>query len=932
MTGSQPHMTESPTPDRREVLRLSAASLALAAAACDGGPSEFGHPLHSRPTGVAQEAASYATVLDLQGLGRGVLARTRAGHVVKLEGNPAHPASLGATDPFAEAAILSLHDPARSRRIREAGRPRQPAALDAALTELRAALAKTAGQGVHVVTGPVGSPTTARLINALLARFPAAQWHQHDALADDAALLGAQLAFGQPVVSLPDLAHAQAVLALGADPLGPGPAQIRQARDWSLAREAGREAGRLPALIVAEASPSLSGAKADRRLMLHPREMEPFARAVAAELGAPGLAASGPGHPEAASVAAALRRAGTQALVLAGRGETPAVHALAHAMNAALGSGVVRQATPPLVRPTRMGGVALAPLVEAMAAGRVTHLLLFGVNPAYDTPAGLGFAAAMARVPFTLHAGLYLDETAHLCRWHLPLAHELESWGDSRAFEGTVAIRQPATVKLVPDARTADEILSALLGQAEDGQALVRTTWRAQWSEAGFDDRWRAVLENGVIDASAPPDPVVLLRADWDPGLATAASAEGLAAIFTPDPGTWDGGLAENAWLQELPRPLTKISWGNAALIAPDTARALGLAAWEEVEILIGGRGAAMPLLPVPGHAHGCITLPLGGGRRAAGDVGTGRGFDAHVLRDADSPWVMYGVQLRATGRRRELPVTQLDRGLDSSAAARAVAPGEQIPPVTRGPSFYPEWRYDGHAWGMAIDLDACIGCNACVLACQAENNVPVVGPREVARGREMHWLRIDLHRHSEGGGQVTVFQPMPCMHCEKAPCEVVCPVNATVHDHEGLNVMVYPRCIGTRTCSNNCPYKIRRFNWFDYARGENGVMVRNPDVPLRPRGVIEKCTYCQHRIAAARAQARAEDRHIRDGEVETACQRACPTRAIHFGDINDPDSVVARAKREGRSYALLGELDTRPRTTYLARVLDGQADGQAAG
>jgi molybdopterin-containing oxidoreductase family iron-sulfur binding subunit len=449
----------------------------------------------------------------------------------------------------------------------------------------------------------------------------------------------------------------------------------------------------------------------------------------------------------------------------------------------------------------------------------------------------------------------------------------------------------------------------------------VRDTWRGIWGEAGFENRWAMALEAGVVADSASPEQPVRLRAGWDLGASPPAAA-GLTAIFAPDPGTWDGSFAENAWLQEMPRPLTKIAWGNAALLAPATATALGLAAGDEVMLELGGRRMVAPVWPVPGHAPGCVTLPLGGGRTAAsGEVGAARGFDAHALRTAATPWVAPGLTLRPTGQRAAVIATQFDRNRDSTDAARTLAPGEGFPPSAQARSLYPEWRYEGHAWGMTVDLDACIGCNACAVACQAENNVPVVGPREMARGREMHWLRIDLYQQGEEAAPDTLFQPVPCMHCEKAPCEVVCPVNATVHDHEGLNVMVYPRCIGTRTCSNNCPYKIRRFNWFDYARAENGVMVRNPDVPLRPRGVIEKCTYCTHRIAAARAQARHEDRPIGDGDIETACQRACPTRAIIFGDVNDPDSAVSVAKREGRNYALLGQLDTRPRTTYLARV-----------
>lgn len=898
-------MTDTP-PDRREVLRLAAASLALAAAGCDSGPDEFGHPLHGAAEG-GGEAASFATVLELGGLGRGVLVRRRGGHAIKLEGNPDHPASLGATDVFAEAAVLSLHDPARSRRVREGGRPRPPAALDAALASVRAELLPRGGAGLLLVTGPIASPTTARLIRAVLQDFPAARWQQHDPLADDAGLEGATMAFGQPVATLPDLAHARCVLALGADPLGPGPAQLRLARDWSRARAEGRDRGDLPVLMVAEATPTLTGARADRRLAM--REIEPFARAIATALGVPGLADTGT-HPEAAPVAEALLRAREAAVVLAGPSQPVAVQALAHAINATLGSTVVRHVEPPFARPGPMGDAALA---AALAAGAVTHLLVLGVNPAGTAPALRG---TMAQRPFSLHLGAHVDETAHLCRWHAPLEHELEGWGDTRAFDGTAAIRQPATTPLVPEARGLDDVLAALLGLAERGEALVRATWQASWGEAGFEPRWRAALEAGVVEGTESPALRPALRPDWDPG-PLAPPPSGLLAIFAPDPHLLDGRFAENAWLQELPRPLTKTAWGNAVLVAPADAAALGLTAGDEVLVELAGRSVKAPVLPLPAQAPGCVTLPLGGGREAGGEVGTARGFDAALLRDPASPWAAGPVTLRRTGQRAAIIATQTGMPADPPPV---LAPGEAIPPRAPGPSLYPDWTYEGQAWGMAIDLDSCIGCNACAIACQAENNTPVVGPQEVARGREMHWLRIDLHRAEDH----TIFQPVPCMHCEKAPCEVVCPVNATVHDDQGLNLMVYPRCIGTRTCSNNCPYKVRRFNWFDYARSEGGLALRNPDVPVRPRGVIEKCTYCQHRIATARTQARLEGRPVRDGEVETACQRACPTQAITFGDVNDPASAVSRAKEEGRNYALLGELDTRPRTTYLARIAPG--------
>ena len=794
-------------------------------------------------------------------------------------------------------------------RIRRDGAPRSVAELEAGLAAARG------GAGLRLLTGPVASPTLARLIREVLAAHPGAIWHQHDPLADDAALAGALAAFGQPVAVVPDLARARVVLCLGADPLGPGPAQIALARAWSEARRAGRATGVLPRLIVAEASPSLTGARADRRIPLHPAEAEGFARAIAAALNLPGLAQGG-AHPEAAGIARALREAGPEALVLAGRGQPPAIHALAHAMNQALGAAL-RLTAPPLARPEPMA-TSLAALTEAMRAGEVSHLVVLGANPVADAPAALGFAAALPQVGFTLHAGQWLDETAQACRWHVPLPHPLEAWGDALAFDGTPAIRQPTTRPLVEAARDEAQLLGALLGTPLTMRAAVEATWRTAWGEA-FEARWAEALEAGV--ASGPAPAVALaLRPDWDrPGAPLPAT---LTALFAPDPGLH--GEAQNAWLQEMPRPLTGLAWGNAALFAPATLAALGLTAGDEAELTLDGRKLLAACWPVPGHAPGCVTLPMGGGRRAAGAAGTGRGFDANLLRPADGPWGAPGLAVRATGRRAALVATDAHHRLDEAGAVPLLRPGQALPPITHGASMHPPWPYEGRAWAMAIDLDACIGCNACALACQSENNVPVVGPEEMGSGRGMHWLRVDRYDHASPGQPATSFQPMPCMQCEQAPCEPVCPVNATVHDTEGLNVMVHARCIGTRTCSNNCPYKVRRFNWNDH-RPSLDTPRRNTEVPLRPRGVMEKCTYCSHRISVARTQAGLEGRALRDGEVETACQRACPTRAITFGDLNAEGSAVATQRQDGRAYALLGHLGTRPRTTYLAPVV--QAD-----
>lgn len=864
-------------PSRREALSIFGASAALAVVAGCDSPDEFGHPLHGRGCGVAAEAATLATQLELDGLARGVLVRLRGGHPIKIEGNPLHPASLGASDAFMESAPLSLHDPGRSRRALHRGRP-------AALADVLS----IRGGRERLLTGPVASPTVLRLIEAWMAAAPDRAWHVHNPMADQAEQDGARAAFGADTAIVPLLAQARVVLCFGADPLGHGPAQLALARAWADHR---------PRLLVAEATPSLTGARAELRLALPAAEAEALARAVAGLLGLPGLARAG-AHPAAESLAAALREAGPGALVLAGRGASPATYALAHATNAHLGSTALRR-----IAPLLGAGSGIAELLADMRAGRVPALITLDSNPAYDLP---GFAEALVQVRDSLHIGQRVDETAVLCTRHAPLAHPLECWGDGRAFDGTPAVAQPAAV---PDAAVlAGPVASllALLGRTDAGpREAVRETWRDIWGVEDFETRWETALERGVCGEAAPALDLAL-REGWDrPG---APMQAGLAAVFVPDPHLRAGGFAHEAWLQEMPRPLTGLAWGNAVLVPPSS----GLAAGEEVEITAGAARLVAPALPVAGQAEATIGLPLGFGRRAGGPVGEVRGFDAGLLRPADGAWVIGGVSMRRTGRRVALVSPTLP-ALPGPPPVRVLAPGEALAPIQDQPSLHAPWPYPGHAWGMSIDLDACIGCNACAAACQAENNVPVVGPQATAQGRTLHWLRVDRHALPDGRA---AFQPVPCMHCEKAPCEPVCPVNATVHDHEGLNGMVYARCIGTRTCANACPYGVRRFNWEDHRR-KLDTPARNTEVPLRPRGVMEKCTYCTHRIQAARLDGRLD-------ELQTACQRACPTQAIRFGDLNDAGSAVAQARRDGRAYRLLDELGTRPRTFYLARVEPG--------
>jgi Fe-S-cluster-containing dehydrogenase component len=724
--------------------------------------------------------------------------------------------------------------------------------------------------------------------------------------------------FGRDVDLVYDLAQADTIVTLGGDLFAEEPGHLRYAADYQKRRR--MQDRELPRLFAVEARPSLVGARADERIALRPREFEAFARAVAASLETNPAPASGV-HPSIPRLADELRRAGSRSLVVVGREQPARVHALALAINARLGAFGTTIRTIEPVRPIIYGALTLNDLAQAIEAGQVSHLIVLGGNPVYTAPADIDLAALIRSVPLSLHLGQHCDETASVCHWHVPEAHPLESWGDLRAYDGTVGLRQPATMPLKP-ALSAEEFLGLMAGQNVDGRGLVQATWREAWRD-GFEERWARSLEDGVIDDSTLPAIDVPWRSDWQPEPTAPVPSAGIDVVFAPDPSVWDGSYANNGWLQELPKPLTKQVWGNAALIAPETADIFGLSSGDAIDLAVEGRVVRAPVWVLPGHARGAVTLTLGYGRRQAGRIGNDIGFDAYAIRPSHRPWIATG-EIKVTGERILLISTQQHHSLQGHDIVRVTAPDQAAARETgEQPSLYPEWSYDEHAWGMAIDLDACIGCNACVIACQAENNIAVVGPEEVAKGREMHWLRIDRYYSGETANPKTYFQPVPCMHCEKAPCEVVCPVNATVHSSEGLNDMVYNRCIGTRTCSNNCPYKVRRFNFLNYQGTDFTASpdAMNPQVTVRDRGVMEKCTYCVQRIGTARADARIEDRILRDGEVMTACQQACPTQAIVFGDVNDSGSAVSRLKKSPRNYALLGNLNTQPRTTYLARI-----------
>lgn len=951
-----------PAPDltdavsRRHFLKLMGASLALAGVtACTRQPTEHIVPyVRALEEIVPGKPLFFATAMPMAGAAIGVLVESHMGRPTKVEGNPDHPASLGATDVFAQASVLTLYDPDRSQVVTYLG---SVSTWDEFLQALGTALEGqrvVKGAGLRLLTETVTSPTLARQIEAILDLFPEAKWHQYEPIHRDHVKAGARLAFGEVVETRYRFDRADVILSLDGDFLTRLPGSVAYARQFTSRRRTGSATETMNRLYVVESVPTLTGSMADHRLALRASQIEALARAVARELGLVEDELAEFLIPHKAwieALARDLKRHRGASLIIAGDEQPPAVHALVHAMNHALGNvGKTVVYTEPIeARPIEQME-SLQELVADMDAGRVDALIILGGNPVYTAPADLDFAERLSKVKFRVHLGLYNDETAELCHWHIPETHYLESWSDVRAYDGTVSIVQPLIAPLY-GGKSAHELLSALLGKpGQSSYAIVRETWRAEYERGrwpqykNFEHFWQIALNRGVIEGTTLTPKSVSLKmppGGWaspsEPGTAGGARQAGtqrtLEINFRPDPTIWDGRFANNGWLQELPKPLTKLTWDNAALVSPALAERLGLKNGDLVRLEYRDRLVRAPIWVLPGHPDDSVTVHLGYGRRRAGRLGTGIGFNAYVLRSSDASWFAPGVTISKTGDRYELVSTQHHHSMEGRHLVRvgtveeyrknprfAQEMGENPAPDM---TLYPGYTYQGYAWGMAIDLNACIGCNACVIACQAENNIPVVGKKEVGVGREMHWIRVDRYYRGGLDNPETYHQPVPCMHCENAPCEVVCPVGATVHDKEGLNVMVYNRCVGTRYCSNNCPYKVRRFNFKLYAdwTTESFKAQRNPDVTVRSRGVMEKCTYCLQRINTVRIEAEKQNRPIRDGEILTACQQACPTEAIVFGNINDPDSRVARLKAEPLNYGILTELNTRPRTTYLAKL-----------
>jgi MoCo/4Fe-4S cofactor protein with predicted Tat translocation signal len=958
--------------NRRDVLKLMAASAAMAGlSACTKLPTEKIVPYVKPPEEILPgRPLFYATSLFQAGVATGVLVESHTGRPTNISGNPEHPGSLGSSDIFNQASILQFWDPDRSQAVKNEGRDSTWSNFAAQMVNAGTRLTPSQGEGMRFLTKTITSPTLGAQMKALLARFPQAKWHQYEVSSGDSVREGARLAFGRPVNTVYHFDLADVIVSLDADFLTCGAGHVRYAREFGSRRDlsAGPDS-KLNRLYVAESMPTSTGSVSDHRLPVRSSDIDDLARQLAA---AAGVAV--PPSPNASSkipaawVAAVGRDLAAHrgsSIVIAGEHQPPFIHALAHAINAALGNvgkTVVYTESIEAYPVNQMD--SLRDLVNDLNAGKVDFLVILGPNPVYDAPVDFDFATALMKAKTRVHSSLYNDETAELCHWHAPAAHSLESWGDGRAYDGTVGIVQPLIAPLY-DAHSALEVVALFTGGAgKSGHDLVRDYWQSQRPEKdkAFEALWETSLHDGLVAGTALPAISVAPHADFvalghaQPAGGDAASLE---VVFRPDPAIGDGEFSNNSWLQELPKPITRITWDNAAMVSPSTAQQLGVTTGDYVTLTLTDGSATRVISGgvylVPGHADSSVTLHLGFGRTRGGSVGTGPGFNTYLLRSSSAPWIARGLQVGKTGKKYEFASTQQQYYIDENGRpiqeeeSAAAVQGEEkhssrdlvriatFEEFRKDPAFaqykeeletkdltlYPGFKNEGYAWGMSIDLNRCVGCNACVIACQSENNIATVGKDQVARGRAMHWIRIDTYFRGNLDNPEMYYEPLPCQQCENAPCEYVCPVGATSHNAEGLNDMTYNRCVGTRYCSNNCPYKVRRFNFYLYSDYKTPSLygMRNPNVTVRSRGVMEKCTYCVQRINAAKIRAEEENRLVRDGEIITACQSACPSEAIVFGNINDPNSKVSKLKAQTRDYGLLEDLNTRPRTTYLARV-----------
>ncbi|HEV2484875.1 MAG TPA: TAT-variant-translocated molybdopterin oxidoreductase [Terracidiphilus sp.] len=950
---------------RRGFLKVMGASLALAGlAGCAKQPEEPIYPYVKQPEDLVLGKPMYfATAHPFTTGGVPVLVKSDEFRPIKVDGNPEHVYNQGASDPYTQGTLLDLYDPDRSQHVTYRGENREWAEFAQAL---RVKVASTKdGTGIYFLSSTITSPTLARQWKAAQAAWPNAKLVQYDpALAGTAASKGLNVQYA--------LDDADVIVSLDADFLSGAsfPGFHKLVREYAKRRKDPTHLNRLYAI---ESTPTTTGLKAEHRLGLRASEIPAFVAELAKAVGVAGVnppnyAWTGEQQKFLAALAKDLKANAGKCAVISGLYQDQSVAELALAINNALGNvGKTVSVAPDPMNPLPSDQLAdFKSLVADLNAGKVDWLVILNANPIYTAPADLNFGDAFAKANIVAHLGSHVDETGQISHWHIPAAHYLESWSDVRSYDGTVSIVQPMIDPLY-GGRTAHDVLQSLLDEPMlSAYEAVRTTSKPL-IKGDFETGWRKALHAGWIEGTSYDKTSKSGAATAFKGaVPSPTSKDSLEIIFRPDPNIYDGRWSNVGWLQEMPKPVTSLSWDNAAIVSGATLTRLGLEEDDIVELTVGGGKVKAPVIVAPGHPDNSVTVYLGYGREFAGRVGSGAGFNAYLIRDTWAPFHATG-SIRKIEGKWGLAVTKSHfqdhrsktfggqgTGNNSLEADEALGPrgvvryatleefkanpgfaneGEGHEKTDMGTSMFPNWTYPDNAWGMSIDMNSCTGCNACIVSCYAENNIAVVGKQQVRIGRNMQWLRIDTYFEGDLSTPRAHFQPMACQHCENAPCEQVCPVGATVHTPEGLNTMVYNRCVGTRYCSNNCPYKVRRFNFllFSDYETESLKLMRNPDVSVRSRGVMEKCSYCVQRINEAKIEADKENRPVRDGEVVTACQQACPASAITFGNINDKQSRVVKLRADERSYQVLADLNTRPRTTYVAAVINPNSELEEA-
>jgi molybdopterin-containing oxidoreductase family iron-sulfur binding subunit len=952
---------------RRGFMKLMGASLALAGlAGCTKQPDEPIYPYVKAPEDLILGKPMYfATAHPFVTGAVPLLVKSDQFRPIKIDGNPEHPYNLGSSDPFTQGTLLDLYDPDRSQHVTYRGENREWAEFAEGL-RIKAAESKD-GTGIYFLSSTITSPTLARQWKAAQEAWPKAKFVQYDpAVAGTAAQSGQNVQYS--------LAEADVIVSLDADFLSGAsfPGFHKLVREYAERRKSPDQLNRLYSI---ESTPTTTGLKAEHRLGLRASEIPVFAAELAKAVGAAGVEAPAYAWTDEqkkflAALAKDLKANAGKSVVIPGLYQDPTVILHAVAINNVLGnSKAAAFPSAPADLPSSASQIDdFKSLVADLTASKVEWLVILNANPIYDAPADLEFASAFDKAKTVAHLGSHVDETGQIAHWHIPAAHFLESWSDARSYDGTVSIVQPMIDPLY-GGKTAHHVLQVLLDEPGlSPYEAVRETWKPV-IKGDFETGWRKALHDGWIDGTAyatVPTSAFIMRAQSQVKVPTPTPKDSIEIIFRPDPNVYDGRWSNVGWLQELPKPVTSLSWDNAAIVSGATLTRLGLEEDDIVELCVGNGKVKAPVIVAPGHPDNSVTVHLGYGREFSGRVGSGAGFNAYLIRNSWAPFYATGSIRKVEGKwgiaitkshfqdhrgerfgqpkghdnnSLEADEAISERGiiryatLDEYKADPGFAnEGETHPKTDKDTTIFPNWEYnEANAWGMSIDMNSCTGCNACIVSCYAENNIAVVGKQQVRIGRNMQWLRIDTYFEGDLAAPRAHFQPMACQHCENAPCEQVCPVGATVHTPEGLNAMVYNRCVGTRYCSNNCPYKVRRFNFLLYSdyETESLKLLRNPDVSVRSRGVMEKCSYCVQRISAAKIEADKENRAVRDGEIVTACQQACPASAITFGNINDKGSKVAKLHADERSYQVLADINTRPRTRYVAAVLNPNSELQ---